>query len=77
MLRLEDEADLQIADMEKMESNAAIAVEEHIKFLIATGAGDRATAIRWMHQAERTNGDNESLCYKLGLKFGYFNGEKK
>ena len=33
---------------------------------------DRATALGWVHDAEGTDGDNEYLCYKLGLPYGYF-----
>ena len=33
-----------------------------------------ATAIRWMHDAYDTNGDNEYLDYKLGVKYGTIKG---
>ncbi len=29
-------------------------------------------AKRWQHQAYNTNGDDEYLCYHLGLPYGYF-----
>jgi hypothetical protein len=44
--------------------------------LIGAGAGDRATAIRWMHEANDTNYDPEYLCYCLGLPYGYFRKEE-
>ena len=56
----------------KMEAQCAEAVEGHIKMLIASGAGDRATALRWMHDANNTNGDWEYLAYVLGVAYGYF-----
>lgn len=54
------------------EAQAVKKVEKTIAKLIASGAGDRATAVRWLHDAEDTNGDEEYLCYKLGVPYGYF-----
>ena len=59
-LRLEDEA------------HAARRLEDRIAATILQGAGDRATAIRWIADAEGANGDMEYLCYLLGVKYGYF-----
>lgn len=50
----------------------AATFEKRVQQLIEGGAGDRATALRWIHQAEGTDGDDEFLCYTLGLKYGYF-----
>lgn len=58
----------------EQEKLAAERVENQIQFLIDTGAEDRLAAIRWLHEAEETDGDNEYLCFKLGLPYGYFNG---
>ena len=60
---------------EHAEARAAQVVEARIADLIATGAGDRASAIRWLHDAENTDGDDEFLCYSLGLPYGYFKKE--
>ena len=54
------------------QAEAATQVEATISKLIAMGAKDRATAIRWLHDANNTDGDDEYLCYNLGLKYGYF-----
>ena len=59
----------------QMEADACVAVEEHIESLIRMGAGDRENAIRWMDEAEETNGDLDYLCYKLGVPYGYFGKE--
>ena len=40
--------------------------------LLRSGAKDRAMALRWIHEAEETNGDDEYLCYTVGLPYGYF-----
>ena len=40
--------------------------------LLQTGAKDRAMAMRWIHEAEGTGGDDEYLCYTLGLPYRYF-----
>jgi hypothetical protein len=36
------------------------------------GAGDRATALRWIMEASSANGDWEYLCWDLGLPYHYF-----
>jgi len=40
--------------------------------LLQTGAKNRAMALRWIHEAEGSNGDDEYLCFLLGLSYGYF-----
>ena len=40
--------------------------------LLQTGAKDRAMALRWIHEAEGTNGDDEFLCWTVGLPYRYF-----
>ena len=46
--------------------------EMRVLSLLQTGAKDRAMAIRWIHEAEGSNGDNEYLCFLLGLPYSYF-----
>lgn len=70
---LAEEADLKAADEAVMEAKAIAALEERITSLIEMGAGDRANAIRWLHDAMGTNGDDEYLCYTLCIPYGYFN----
>ena len=40
--------------------------------LLQTGAKDREMAMRWVHEAEGSDGDDEYLCYLLGLPYRYF-----
>jgi hypothetical protein len=54
------------------ESTATVVFEQRIQSLIDAGAKDRATAMRWIHEAEDTQGDDEYLCYTLGLPYQYF-----
>lgn len=42
------------------------------KLVTVNGAKDRATAIRWLADAEGTGEDREFLCYCYGLPYGYF-----
>jgi hypothetical protein len=46
--------------------------EMRVLGLLQTGAKDRAMALRWIHEAEGSNGDDEFLCYLVGLTYGYF-----
>jgi hypothetical protein len=60
-------------ESEKQEkAKAAVEVEARIAKLIEFGAADRQAAIRWLHDAEKTNGDNNYLCFCLGVEYGYF-----
>ena len=43
--------------------------------LLQTGAKDREMAMRWIHEAEGSNGDDEYLCFLVGLPYGYFRKE--
>jgi len=47
--------------------------ENQVDSFIKSGANDRNTAIRWFHEAEGTHGDNDYLCYTIGLPYGYIN----
>jgi len=57
------------------EAHAAVRFEARIADLIASGAGNRATAIRWVAEAEDAGRDAEYLCFLLGLEHGYFAGD--
>ena len=46
--------------------------EMRVLGLLQTGAKDRAMALRWIHEAEGSDGDDEYLCYLIGLPYGYF-----
>ena len=57
------------------EEKAAHDFEMRILSLQMTGATDRDMALRWVHEAEGSNGDEEYLCYLVGLPYGYFRKE--
>ena len=54
------------------EEKAVIAFEMRVQTVLACGAQDREMALRWIHEAEGTNGDDEYLCYLVGLPYRYF-----
>lgn len=54
------------------EETAAHEFEMRMQDLLRSGAKDRAMALRWVHEAEGSNGDDEFLCYLVGLPYGYF-----
>jgi len=54
---------------------ASVKFEQRVLILMGMGADDRATAIRWIHEAEGTSGDDEYLCWTLGLPYSYFRRE--
>lgn len=56
----------------EFEKGAARDFEARIGEMIALGAKTRETALRWIHEADGTQGDDEFLCYKNGLPYGYF-----
>ena len=56
----------------EVEASATVVFEQRVQSLIELGAKDRETAIRWIHEAEDTNGDDEYLAWSLGLPYQYF-----
>ena len=69
-------ADLAVleAELEKVMALEKAAQEQAIKAFeeLAKTCGSVETAKRWQHQAYGTDGDDEYLCYHLGLPYGYF-----
>ena len=59
------------------EREAVEIFERQIEELQAAGAHDRAWALRWIHEAEGSNGDNDFLCYLLGLPYNYLTTKKE
>jgi len=59
-------------EREIAEREATVAFEQRLQELYACGAKDRAMALRWIHEAEGSNGDDEFLCYLVGLPYRYF-----
>ena len=57
------------------EEKAAHDFEMRILSLQMTGATDRDMALRWVHEAEGSDGDDEFLCFLVGLPYGYFRKE--
>ena len=58
------------------EHQAAHAFEMRLQGLLMSGAKDREMALRWVHEAEGSNGDDEFLCYLVGLPYRYFAVDK-
>jgi hypothetical protein len=54
------------------EAAAVEVLEARIGDLRDIGAGDRATALAWIAEAEGAQNDMEYLCFLLGLPYGYF-----
>lgn len=54
------------------ETEAAVRFEAQLLDLMKSGARTREAAIAWVHDAEGSNGDDEYLCFLLGLRYGYF-----
>lgn len=54
------------------EAKAVEKFERRVAEMISIGAQDYAMAMRWMHEAEGTQGDNDYLAWTLGLPYQYF-----
>jgi len=57
------------------EEKASIDFEMRVQGLMMSGAKDFEMALRWIHEAEGSNGDEDYLCYLVGLPYGYFRKE--
>jgi hypothetical protein len=64
--------DYEEARRRESEAEASHAFELRMQNLLLCGAKDRAQALKWVHEAENTDGDDDYLCYTLGLPYGYF-----
>ena len=56
----------------EQEAKAQHDFEMRVQGLLMSGAKDRDMALRWIHEAEGSNGDDDYLCYLVGLPYGYF-----
>ena len=54
------------------QAEAAVRFEAQIASLFDAGAVSREAAIKWIHEAEGSDGDDDYLCFLLGLPYGYF-----
>lgn len=57
------------------EAQAVVKFSKRIEQVIQAGAGDRETALRWIHEADGSNGDNDFLCYINHLPYGYLDSK--
>lgn len=69
---LSKQAEVVFAEEHRMQQEAVAKFEVRVADLIASGAKNRETAIRWIDEAEGGENDDEYLCYLLGLPYGYF-----
>jgi len=61
---------------QEREDSAMHEFEMRMLDLLRSGAKDREMALRWIHEAEDTGGDDEYLCYTLGLPYRYLAVDK-
>lgn len=54
------------------EEKAVEAFERRVAEMLTLGAQDIDMAMRWIHEAESTNGDEDYLAWTLGLPYRYF-----
>lgn len=59
------------------EAKATEKFERRVAELMTMGARDRAMALRWIHEAEETNGDDSYLAWTLGLPYLYFSKQSQ
>jgi hypothetical protein len=59
-------------ERKQSEEKAAHDFEMRMLGLLQSGAKDREMAMRWVHEAEGSGGDDEYLCFLLGLPYRYF-----
>jgi hypothetical protein len=65
---------IEINEKQRMidEESASHDFEIRMQMLMSAGAKTREQALRWVHEAEGSDGDSEYLCFLLGLPYGYF-----
>jgi len=71
LARLEREYYVQVEEEKQRTARAEQAAREQIRVLMQYGAQDVAMAIRWLHEAQETLGDNRFLDFDLGCEYGF------
>ena len=71
LARLEREYKAQVEEEKQRTAQAEEAAREQIRILMQHGAKDVAMAIRWLHDAQDTGGDNRFLDFELGVEYGF------
>ena len=66
-----DALDREMEYQRQREAEAIVDFNRRIEMLMSMGAKDYEMAIKWLHDAHDTNGDDEYLEYTLGLPFGH------
>jgi hypothetical protein len=69
---IERENEVRVAAEEK----ATIDFEMRVQGLLMSGAKSYEMALRWIHEAEGTGGDDEYLAWTVGLPYRYFAVDK-
>lgn len=70
--RLSEIIERENAERNRYEVQAVKDFEKRVQDLLEFRAKDYAMALRWIHEAEETNGDDEYLAWTLGLPYRYF-----
>jgi len=70
--RLLVESERVVAEDRCREAESVVRFEAHVAMLIKMGASDRESALRWIHDADNTNGDADYLSFVWGLPYRYF-----
>lgn len=69
---LSTEIAVQEQERKESEEKASYDFEIRVQSLMTAGAKTREQALRWIHEAEGSDGDDEYLCFLVGLPYGYF-----
>lgn len=69
---LSKQAEVVFAEEKRAQEKAIEDVEHVMLNLMMAGAKTRSMALGWLHEAHDTQGDDDYLCYHLGLPYGYF-----
>lgn len=68
---LSEQAKVVFAEEQLREEAAMHDFEITVQNLISCGAKNREMAIRWLHEAHNSDGENDYLCFLLGLPYTY------
>lgn len=71
---LERQYAIEVEQEKQRTARAEEAARAQIRILMQYGAQDVAMAIRWLHEAQDTLGDNRFLDFDMGCEYGFFDG---
>lgn len=76
IIRLGQRIASQEVENTQQQAQAVVRFEQRVQKIINDGALNRDAALNIIHAQQGSDGDDDYLCYLVGIPYGYFNKNK-